>query len=231
MMNSREGDSEGRFLLNMLKNCGTVYTLLGRIYEKEATAEFLETFSRGVTFLKNQKLIDEELEKGINILDSYLSMWKNRGFKNAEPELAVDYTNLFLGVKGLPHPSESSYKYGFIMGNSSEEVLQTYQEANLNLKENYREPADHIAVELYFMAHLCNKTAEKIKYNNEREAKKYLQIMQNFIEKHLLSWIHAFTDDILKSAETPFYKGVAIITRRFVELNRTIVNYALKLSA
>ncbi|MEM3796927.1 MAG: molecular chaperone TorD family protein [Candidatus Bathyarchaeia archaeon] len=229
VMGSKESDFEGNLLLDVLKNCCIIYALLGRIYEKEVETDFLEALSKRMALLKSQNIGDEELERGIRLLGSYLSAWKSRGFKNAEPELAVDYANLFLGVKGLPHPSESSYKCGFMMANPSEEVLKIYQKTNLNLKENYIEPADHIAVELYFMAHLCQKTAERIADNNMDEAKKCLQIMQNFLEKHLLSWIYAFTEDVLKSAETEFYKGVAVITKRFIELNRTLIKRVFKL--
>lgn len=229
MVNSKEEAFENSLLCDALKHCSKIYFLLGRIYEKEVTANLLESLSESITFLRSQKLNDEELEKGIELLDEYISKQKSRGFERAELELAVDYANLFLGVKGLPHPSESAYKCGFIMASPSEEVLRTYQKANLNLKEDYKEPADHIAVELYFMANLCRKTAENLANNKKNEAKKCLQIMKDFLDNHLLSWIPLFTTNILNSAITNFYRGLAIITKRFAELNKALTEQALKL--
>ncbi|MEM3565302.1 MAG: molecular chaperone TorD family protein [Candidatus Bathyarchaeia archaeon] len=231
MVNSKEETFENSLLCDTLKNCGKVYFLLGKIYEKEVTANLLKSLSESITFFRSKKLSDEELEKGIELLDEYLSKQRSRGFECAEAELAVDYANLFLGVKGLPHPSESAYKCGFIMASPCEEVLRTYQKANLNLKEDYKEPADHIAVELYFMANLCWKTAENLAKNKKHEAKKCLQIMKDFLNNHLLSWIPSFTTNISNLAITDFYRGLAIITKRFAELNKALTEQALKLLA
>lgn len=220
-------------LLTILKDCCKVYTFLGKAYEKEVAADFLkEIIDKGVTFLDRQHLqeiIDEELKEGLKMLGRYLNGLKSRALKQAELELAVEYANLFLGVKGLPHPSESAYKSGFLMGGSTEDVIRTYRDAGVNLKKDFREPADHVAAELYFMAYLSQKAAESLANGRKYEVGKCLQIMQNFLDNHLLSWVPSFAENILKFAETDFYRGLAAITKKFIELNKTLIDYAFKI--
>ncbi|MEM3640309.1 MAG: molecular chaperone TorD family protein, partial [Candidatus Bathyarchaeia archaeon] len=220
-------------LLAILKDCYNVYTFLGKAYEKEVAADFLkEIIDKSLIFLEPQRpqeMIDEELKEGLKMLGRYLNGLKSRVLKQAELELAVEYANLFLGVKGLPHPSESAYKSGFLMGDSTEDVIQTYRDAGVNLKEDFREPADHVAVELYFMAYLSYKAAESLADGRKYEVEKCLQVMQNFLDNHLLSWIPSFTENVLKFAETDFYRGLAAITKRFIELNKTLTDHALKI--
>jgi TorA maturation chaperone TorD len=52
--------------------------------------------------------------------------------------------------------------------------------------DEYREPEDHIAVELQFMAYLCRRTIEALNDGGRLdEVKKYLEAQRDFINNHL----------------------------------------------
>ncbi|MEM3551844.1 MAG: molecular chaperone TorD family protein, partial [Candidatus Bathyarchaeia archaeon] len=130
-------------------------------------------------------------------------------------------------VKGLPHPSESAYKSGFIMERPMEEVLKAYREAGVDLKEDFKEPADHISTELQFMAYLCQKASESGLKGKKDELKRELERRIEFLNKHLLPWIPLFAKTISNAAETDFYRGLVILTKRFVELDESLTKYML----
>jgi len=222
------------YFLPLLNDCYNMYTFLGRVFEKEITADFLEKIAeKTFAYLKIERLQeipDEQLREGLKVLSRYLESLKNQDLKQAELELAVEYANLFLGVKGLPPPSESAYKSGLLIERATEEVLQAYWRTGVRVKvkEEFREPADHIAVELHFAAHLCRKAAENLEKGRKNEAERYLEARRDFLDKHLLSWVPSLTRNIWKTAETDFYKGLALITERFLRLDRALITYMLR---
>jgi len=143
--------------------------------------------------------------------------------------LAADYARLFLSLNKVPaHPSESVYREGMMMQYSRDEVLKTYWSFGVDKKEEYTETEDHIAVELSFMMYLCGEAVEALKNKDRKEAIKYLQGQQDFLEEHLAKWVPKFVQDILDTAKTPFYRGVAALTRDYVEMDVTVTNELLE---
>jgi anaerobic sulfite reductase subunit A len=216
-------------LFSLLSCRHTIYDFLARIFEKEISEPFLDDLCRKRPVLEDTKqgISDEELEKGFKILNGYLEGLRKRNLKQATLELAVDYANLFLGVKAL-HPSESFYKSKehMIMQEPMDEVLGIYRSAGVVVREDFTEPPDHIAVELQFMAYLCQKTLEALKKGEKNEVKRYLNTQNAFLNKHL-SWLPLFLKDILATAQTDFYKAIAIISKRFVELDAVLMSTIL----
>jgi TorA maturation chaperone TorD len=51
-----------------------------------------------------------------------------------------------------------------------------------------------------------------------------LKIQKDFIENHLAKWVPQLTKDIVEQAEVDFYKGIAMITGGFVEMEKSTVN-------
>jgi len=217
--------------LAVMNNRRAIYAFLSRIYEKEVTTDLLKEMISGKSPILRveglEEVPDEELREGLKKLSGYLKGLKGRDLEQARLELAVEYANLFLGVKGKPpHPSESVYrsKDRLIMQEPMDEVLHAYWDAGVDKEKKFKEPADHIAVELQFMAYLCRRTAEALEKNKKDEAKKYLRMQKDFLRNHLSLWVPPFVKDILETAEVDFYKGVAIITKRFVELDNSMID-------
>jgi len=230
-----EAGAGSQYLVAAMSNRSAIYNFLSRMYEKEITTELLkEMIDEKSPILRVeglQEIPDDELKNGLEKLRKYLEGLKERDLEEARLELAVEYANLFLGIKGKPpHPSESAYRSEdhLIMQEPMDEVLHAYWDAGVNKDKKFTEPADHIAVELQFMAYLCRKTAEALGRNEKDNALKYLKMQKDFLRNHLSLWISPFVKDILDTAEVDFYKGIAIITKRFVELDNSMIDDLLK---
>jgi TorA maturation chaperone TorD len=208
-----------------------VYAFLSRVYEKEMTIDLLKELSDGSNEVSrigfSEGFDEEKFRKGFEMLGGYLRSAAGRDLNQVKLELAVEYANLFLGVKGKPlHPSESVYvnRDHVMYQESRDRVQNIYWNAGVDKKKEYTEPEDHIAVELQFMEYLCRKTVEALGKDEKAEAAKYLRIQKDFVEGHLAKWVPKLTKDVLESAEVDFYKGIAYITDAFIGMDRKTIN-------
>ncbi len=131
--------------------------------------------------------------------------------------LKVDYTRLFLGPYQLlapPYGSVYLEKTRTVMGDSTMDAKQRYQEAGLNL--TLKEAPDHVAIELEFMYYLIYREIEAIINDNQSDIALYLKKQKDFLQNHLGKWVSRFTDNISANAETVFYQNVAHITESVV---------------
>lgn len=104
-----------------------------------------------------------------------------------------------------------------------DEVLKLYRSMGVDRSGQFKEPEDHIALELQFMTHLCEKTNAALKDGDFREAKRCLEVQRDFLNEHLGKWVPKLSADILKSARREFYKAVAKITEGYVEMDRKLI--------
>jgi anaerobic sulfite reductase subunit A len=156
----------------------------------------------------------------------FASSLKGADLEKVRLDLAVEYARLFLGVGDKPvHPSESYYLTGrqLIMQQPRDEMLNLYSTMGVERADEFREPEDHIALELQFMAHLCDKTKTALRDGNFTDAKKYLDVQRIFLDEHLSKWVPKLTADILKSTNNEFYRAVAKITKAYVEADKELV--------
>jgi anaerobic sulfite reductase subunit A len=166
------------------------------------------------------------LADGFKQIAEYASTLKGNELEKARLELAVEYAGLFLGVWRVPaHPSESAYftQGQLIMQEPRDEVLKLYRSMGVDRSSEFKEPEDHIALELQFMTHLCEKTNTFLQNGDFREAKKLLEVQRDFLNEHLGKWVPKLSADILKSARRDFYKAVAKITEGYIEMDKKLV--------
>lgn len=124
--------------------------------------------------------------------------------------LLDDYQRLFVGPDHILAPLwESVYqtKDKLIFGESELVVRGFYNSLGLEVKNT--EPADHLALELSFMARLCSMT----KYNHSQQVIEALTKQQSFLKDHLLKWIPLWTNDVNENAQTKFWSGFALVTK------------------
>jgi TorA maturation chaperone TorD len=208
-----------------------VYAFLSRVYEKEMTVDLLKELTHGndlVSQMGSLEGFDEgRFRKGFEMLGGYLRSAAGRDLNQVKLELAVEYANLFLGVRGKPlHPSESVYvSDDHVMYQESRDRVQSiYWEAGVDKKKEYTEPEDHIAIELQFMEYLCRRTVEALEKDDKAETTKYLRTQKDFIELHLARWVPHLTKDVLETAQVDFYKGIAYITDAFIAMDRKTID-------
>jgi TorA maturation chaperone TorD len=136
-------------------------------------------------------------------------------------ELLVDYTRLFLGpVDILAKPYGSIWLRGdnALMQESTMAVQQLYAEGGFEIDDGFRELPDHVAAELEFLYLLIfRETAAQA--NGDVVARAATgDLRRRFLDAHLGAWARPFTAAVAASAQTAFYRELAELTARFVEL-------------
>lgn len=133
--------------------------------------------------------------------------------------LLVDYTRLFLGpARPLAAPYGSIWLTGdpALMQESTVAVLDLYRKVGFDIDEDLRDLPDHVAVEMEFLYLLifaeCQASGGKAAAGSARDLK------HRFLTQHLAAWIGPFTRAVEAGAACGFYRELAALTRRFVQM-------------
>ena len=195
-------------LLATLESRRSGYVFLSQVYAREVTLDFL------------RKLRDAP--QGVDrMLKEFTERLKGSDLREVELELATEYAALFLNVGKYPvFLFESVYtsKEKLLMQEARDEVLSEYRKEGLDKIEGFKEPEDHIAIELEFMSYLCQKTIDSIKNSDSETTLAYLNKQKDFLEKHLMVWVPAFCIDLEQATKSDFYQGIAKLTKNFMEV-------------
>lgn len=195
----------------------TIYTFLKVAFEGPLTEETLnlwkETFSD--EFIKlltdgNQDLADFFAELKNSDLDI---------MEQLEKDAYLATFNLLNDRGRIPAPPWESVYVTRDQTMFGDPVFQLRNQLNyfgLKFTDENREPEDHIAVELEFMCYLNNYTHKAIITGNEESYLKGIYTQYWLHKEHFNHWIQAFTNDILASNTSHFYKGLAELLRAFV---------------
>lgn len=133
--------------------------------------------------------------------------------------LKIDHSRLFIGpYQLLAPPYGSTYLENdrTVMGNSTVNVMDMYNETGLDISDGFLEVPDHIIAELEFMYYLIFKELQAISDSNFESTMNYMEKQRDFLETHLGVWISGFSEKIEQNAETKFYKNLAKAIRDFV---------------
>ena len=140
--------------------------------------------------------------------------------------LKIDYARLFVGPFTLLAPPYGSvYLEGErrVMGASTAEVQRRYQEAGINVADDFKDPPDHIAAELEFMHFLIFKELEAIGRRDHDSVVSSLFCQKSFLEDHLGAWIMEFAGNVVEHAETGVYRNLARVTADFVKADYQVI--------
>ena len=135
--------------------------------------------------------------------------------------LLIDYTRLFLGpVEALAKPYGSVWLTGekTLMQDSTMAVLELYHEGGFDMDEEFRELPDHVAAELEFLYLLIHKENEALTASDADAAAAVAELKRRFLEKHVGKWISPFAGAVRAGAQSPFYRELADLTKRFVTM-------------
>jgi TorA maturation chaperone TorD len=144
--------------------------------------------------------------------------------KDLIEDLAVEYTRLFLGPGKHISPHESvQYErddgdWGSLWGASTVEVKKFVESLGLKYKESDTSIPDHISVELELMQKIIEKEKQAWSMKKRKDALHYLKIEKMFMEDHLIKWVRQFSAKIINEAEMSFYREMARITAKFMDI-------------
>lgn len=126
-----------------------------------------------------------------------------------QEELSISHAELFIGPFELiapPYGSVYLEKNRQIMGDTTIDVLKSYEEAGLSVDE--KEPPDHIAIELEFMSFLSTREAEARAEGKAIEAENFFGKQKDFYNNYL-RWVSNFCEAIKQGTKSPFYQSLA----------------------
>lgn len=188
-----------------------MYRWLSTLFASEIDQETLDGYRKGPgkVFLKKiatipalkgeTKVVQDLLEQTEDTADHAL-------------ELAGAYGYLFLGAGGAqsvsPYESVYTSKSGSMFQQAEQHMRMILKEYGLGVSRDVCEPADHIAIELEFMAQLASMSLEAEATNAERAAALTMQ-QKSFLENHLLNWVPAFSANCVEQDFSGFYAALS----------------------
>lgn len=189
-----------------------IYHLLQHLFQAAPTQVFLTE----LTSLLKEPSEGAAFKQGLVLIKQDLLALDDQVVAN----IRWDYTRLFVGPsKLLAPPYESVYcsSQRLVMQESTAKVREEYQGAGLAVLAQGEIPDDHVAIEFEFMKSLCAMALNTLEHEQWSELGLVLVRQESFLAEHLTQWIPRFTHDIQENANTSFYRGVAELTKEFVE--------------
>jgi TorA maturation chaperone TorD len=200
---------------DVAKQRSHIYGLLAAFYRQEVTSDFLKQ-------IKDPQFLGVFSALGLDLgQDLFL-----KSEESVLEEMSVEYARLFLGPGKHISPHESVHLpeeeggTGQLWGEPAVKVKKFIEAAGLHYKSEYSGLPDHISVELEFMQHLTLREAQAWEEDGRKETEFYLKIEKAFMEEHLIRWIPIFCEKVMEETEMPFYKGMAALTKRFIEFEK-----------
>lgn len=130
--------------------------------------------------------------------------------------LAVDYASIFLGANSA---REGAFPYGSVYTSpekllnrrSTAEVAKEYAQYGLVQGMKHDVPADHLSLELSFMAMLCSLQREAEVLHDVEAAQRYERDQVEFFFARIDPWVFDFVEDGKRLASTPFYRNLFLL--------------------
>ena len=192
----------------------TFCRFLASLYLYELTDEQIEAFAH-IEVAGDGTLIDE----GLRTIKEYL----RHRHGGTRQELAVDYARVFLGagsydrILAPPYESVFTSEERILMQDARDGAVTYYRRAGLDLPADNTTPEDHLGFELQFAAALADNANEALAADDGETFAEVVSLARSFFVHHQQNWLPALCEAIDEFAETDFYRGVAQMTRGYVE--------------
>lgn len=184
-----------------------IYQLFGSLflYPRADRVAALQTVA-------DQLVQDEAVWQSFPFHESWLRLLSLLVDFSEEEQTRVEeeYVRLFT-VNPVAIPQESFYKdvEGLARGMIIAHLEQAYRESGLETSPDIAESPDHVAVELEFMAFLCDKETQALQTSLDGEANQLLDQQRAFLCNHLGRWFPQFAKRV-KDAEPNWFYGSLI---------------------
>jgi len=183
----------------------SLYDLLSFIFLKEPDEEFLRSLKEMEGALE---------EAGVDPSKVTFDEIDEEVVENLE----VEYCAIFVGPGKHFAPYGSVYMdEGYLHGESTAEVEEFYQEADLEAALARPEPADHIGLELGLLSKLTEWEAEAASEGNMKRVRELRQTQWEFIDKFLIGWGPDFCQTVESFTNEDFYEEFFGLAADFIE--------------
>ncbi len=179
-------------------------TLLTKELDKEQLAIYF--CGEGVKLLdqlEQEALFTASVEKIKSALTTILPINK------PELELAADFSQIFLtDTKAGAPPYASVYlsKSGQLFEQPHQDMVDLFTAQGLVVDPNFKEPADHIAIQLDYLGNLIIQDGEGVS-----------DAQIDFIETNILSWLDMFVQATDKVKNSGFYQGICQLLQAYIK--------------
>lgn len=164
---------------------------------------------------------NDNLDLGYRKIATYLSC----AASGVLLELAVDYARVFIGHRndtfGAAYPFESVYtsEKRLLMQEARNEVVAIYRKSGMAIDDSWKDPEDHVALELEYMRVMAEKAADALRGGEADKALGCLRDQQAFLDGRLRLWVPMLTEDMKRFAKTEFYQGLAYLLDGFLQVD------------
>lgn len=215
---------------NAMRTRIALYSFLSRAFRKEVDDQFLQmirAMSDTIRILASQQE-EEEFSQASSELAKFSRQVEEASGKARDDlliDLAAEYAGLFLNAGPKPvFLVESVYltQDHLLYGKPYFAVLDAYRVLGFDKVKDFKEPEDHVAVELEFMAHLCNFALRALEEANLEYAKGYLKNQEEFLTDHLSKWVPELAHGLKETSSTTFYRAMAYLLNGFIRMEKEL---------
>jgi len=142
--------------------------------------------------------------------------------------LEIEHNRLFYGPHGpLVPPFESiQTRWGTI--NIAPDLIERYRAFGYNVR--FGLPADHLAAELGYMAHLCHLEARASEEAKLEVVQAVAREQNSFLSDHVRTWVGRLARDVRRSSPDSFFADFLEIVRDFVSADATLHMHEVELA-
>ena len=185
------------------------YRFLGRCFHEPPGADWMVTLAGDRMFREWPfPSADKDTAAGLAMLAAFCEGWDPAMLRR----LTWDYNRLFVGPgEMLAAPWESVYrsKTKLTFQEPTLEVRALYERFGFESPAIHREPDDHLALELDFLATLSVLAVEAARGGDAERLATCFETQQAFLQEHLLAWAPRCLALVVEHAETAYYRGAA----------------------
>lgn len=201
-----------------------IYTVLASIFLQHSD----QTFTQNLLSLNFKGEINKYHEDnsdiflGMTLIQNYNYLNKVFPLDKAQEKLTVDKNCL---ISGIPTQNTIKPPYEFIYTNRCsedviKEVMSFYEETGMEINEEIHNAPDYIGLELNFMAELCAEEVLSLSRDYSLETVFEVVIVRllqkAFLQNHISKWVPPFADELIKDAQTDFFKGVGFLLKGYI---------------
>lgn len=184
----------------------SIYRLLAGVFAEEPGRVFLSS-------LREPALLAQLAQAGVHFEADFLVP----DLDALQDVLACEYATLFAASGGFP-PVESVRLMGRYMQDPAFKTAATYRRLGFGAaKGRFEMFADHLGVELGFIAVLLERRAATIDADDMAAQQALDKEVRRFWTLHLGRWVRGYARLIARAAEHSFYRGMAGFLGGFAE--------------
>lgn len=191
--------------------------VLSKTIQSNPEREWLQSFIDEDIFSESpMESNHQDFVTGLRVLQAWAQENRESISNERLTDLKTDYVRLFVGVgKTIAPPWESVYlnEDRMIFQQQTLQVREWYRRFGVESEKLYKEPDDHIGLELSFLAHLAKLGLQALDENDEIKFEQILQAQRQFISEHPLKWAPGWCKLVEENAGTDFYRGLAKLIR------------------